>query len=96
MLENTLKLTTTNTHHIQMAVSTDSTKSDIEYWICRFSNYTFIKWRIYPGQTIEKAIERYLHSQNVGEAKSDRMHLYDKKLVTPFEFGLSSSHERQY
>ena len=48
------------------------------YWLCRFTNYTLIKWELDENQTIDAAINRYLYSQNVGEAKSDRIHFIEK------------------
>lgn len=58
------------------------------YWKAKFSNYTLKKWIIdlSEGQNIEKAISNYLHRQNKGEAKSDRIQYKEKQKITHEEF----------
>lgn len=59
-----------------------------QYWIARFSNYTLKKWTIdlSKGESIENAIKGYMHRQNAGEAKSDRIKFYEKKKITKEEY----------
>ena len=58
------------------------------YWLALFSNHILKKWEIdeEKDETIFVAIANYLHSQNKGEAKSDRIYFCAKTQVTKEEF----------